>query len=573
MPVHNAEIVEDFNRYATLLEIKGANPFRIRAYRNAARTIQNLPHALDSMLREGKDFADLPGIGRDLADKITEIIKTGRLAALDELERSMPGDLVELTTLPGLGPKRVKSLYESLGIEHMEDLAKAAKSGELRRLSGFGAKTEENILKEIERRKQTGDRINLYQAEEFAEPLVDYLKKVPGVKTVTVAGSYRRHKETVGDLDILVTCKSGTNVMNAFVRYDEVADVVSKGTTRSTVMLRAGLQVDLRVVPEISYGAAMYYFTGSKAHNIAIRKMAQERGYKLNEYGAFKGSKRIAGKTETEIFKLVGLPYIEPELRENRGEIEAAAKHKLPHLVTLKDIRGDLHSHTKATDGKNTIREMALAAKKRGYDYLAISDHTKHVTIAHGMNARGFARQIEEIDRVNESIKGFRILKSAEVDILDDGKLDLPDSILKEFDFTTCSIHYKFGLSAEKQTERILRAMDNPYFTILGHPTGRLLGEREAYEIDMEHVMEGALERGCHLEINAQPERLDLTDIYCRMAKDMGLKLAISTDAHTTATLDYMRFGIAQARRGWLEPDDVLNTRRWPDLKKLLARS
>ena len=572
MPVHNSEVVDRFNRYATLLEIQGANPFRIRAYRNAARTIQNLPQSLEAKLAEGKDPDDLPGIGRDLADKIREIVATGRLKALEELERSMPGDLVELTTLPGLGPKRVKILYETLGIEHLEDLAKAARTGKLKTLAGFGAKTEANILKEIEHRRQTTARIRLQEAEEFATPLVAYLGKVPGVKKVIVAGSFRRRRDTVGDLDILVTCKTGADVMKAFVAYDEVADVVSKGTTRSTVVLRSGLQVDLRVVPEASYGAALHYFTGSKAHNIAVRKMAVDRGLKLNEYGAFKGDKRIAGKTEAEIYDLVGLPYIEPELRENRGELEAARKHKLPHLITLDDIRGDLHSHTKATDGKNTIEEMARAAKARGYGYLAISDHTKHVTIAHGMHADGFRRQFDEIDRLNEKLSGFRILKSAEVDILEDGSLDLPDDVLEGFDLTTCSIHYKFNLSAEKQTERILRAMDNPYFSILGHPTGRLLGEREAYEIDMERVMQGALDRGCHLEVNAQPERLDLTDIYCKLAKEMGMKLAISTDAHTTDTLDYMRYGIDQARRGWLEPGDVLNTRSWPDLKNLLAR-
>ena len=573
MPVHNSEIAERFSRYATLLEIQGANPFRIRAYRNAARTILNYGESMESMLRKGEDPDDLPGIGKDLADKIREIVETGRLSALEELERSMPGDLVELTTLPGLGAKRVKVLYETLGIEHMEDLAMAARTGKLKDLPGFGAKTEANILKEIEKHRSSTDRINIHEAEEFAEPLVAYLKKIDGVKQVTVAGSYRRRRDTVGDLDILVTCKTGTGVMNAFTAYDEVADIVSKGTTRSTVILRSGLQVDLRVVPEASYGAALHYFTGSKAHNIAIRKMAQDRGLKLNEYGAFKGDKRVAGRTEKEIFALVGLPYIEPELRENRGEIDAAATHKLPHLVTVGDIRGDLHTHTTATDGKNSIEEMARAAKERGYDYLAISDHTKHVTIAHGMDAKGFARQFDEIDRVNAKLSGIKVLKSAEVDILDDGKLDLPDSILKEFDFTTCSIHYKFNLSAEEQTERILRAMDNPYFSILGHPTGRLLGEREAYEVDMERVMEGALDRGCHLEVNAQPERLDLTDIYCRMAKDMGLKLAICTDAHSTDSLDYIRFGIDQARRGWLEPEDVLNTHSLKELLKLLKRS
>ncbi|MFO1188207.1 MAG: DNA polymerase/3'-5' exonuclease PolX [Alphaproteobacteria bacterium] len=572
MPVHNSEIAEILNRYATLLEIAEANPFRIRAYRRAARTIQELPHSAARMLAEGEDLAELPGIGRDLAEKITEIVKTGQLAALDDLERTMPADLAELATISGLGPKRVRRLHEELGIEHVADLAKAARAGQIRRLAGFGPKIEAKILAAVGRRREIRMRVGTHVAEQVAEPLVAHLKQVKGVGRIVVAGSYRRHRETVGDLDILVTGTAGAKVMDALAGYDEVREVVARGGTRSTVVLRSGLQVDLRVVPEVSYGAALHYFTGSKEHNIAIRKRAQERGLKLNEYGVFKGGKRIGGRTEEDVFSLVGLPYIEPELRENRGEIEAAAAHRLPRLVSLAEIHGDLHVHTKATDGRNSIEEMALAAKERGYDYLAISDHTRHVAIAHGLDTGHLERQIAEIERLNDTLKGIRILKSAEVDILEDGRLDLPDSILKKLDFTTCAIHYKFDLSAAKQTERILRAMDDPCFSIFGHPSGRLLGQREAYDIDMERVMAGALERGCHLEVNAQPERLDLTDIYCKMAKERGLKVAISTDAHSTASLDYMRYGIAQARRGWLEPNDVLNTRQWADLKKLLRR-
>jgi DNA polymerase (family 10) len=409
-------------------------------------------------------------------------------------------------------------------------------------------------------------------AEQIAGPLLEYLKAAKGVKQAVIAGSYRRRKDTVGDLDILVTAKRGSEVMKRFAAYDEVGEVVSQGTTRSTVILRSGLQVDLRVVPEASYGAALHYFTGSKDHNIAIRTLAVKKGLKVNEYGVFKGEERIAGKTEKEVYALFDLPFIPPELRENHGEIEAARKKRLPKLIALDDIRGDLHAHTKATDGRYTAEEMALAAKARGYDYLAICDHSKHVTIAKGLDAKRLAKQIDEIDRLNEKLKGVRLLKSTEVDILDDGTLDLPDSILKELDLRVCAIHYQFGLSAEKQTERIIRAMDNRYFNILAHPTGRLMGEREAYAVDMQKLMEAALERGCFLEVNAQPERMDLSDMHCRMAKDMGLKLAISTDAHTTANLDFMRFGIDQARRGWLEADDVLNTRSWKELTKLLAR-
>lgn len=572
MSVLNAEIAGIFNRYAALLEIEGANSFRIRAYRNAARTVQDLPQSLESMLKEGEDLSELPTIGKDLAAKIKEIVETGQLSDLQKLEQKTPGDLAKLTALPGLGPKRVKALYDVLKIANLADLQTAIEAGKLRELPGFGSKTEEKILKEIKRHLQAEKRTNLHAAEQVAESLLRHLKGVVGVKAVVVAGSYRRRRETVGDLDILVTCTKGSNVMDRFIGYDAVEEVISKGKTRSTVLLRLGLQIDLRVVPQVSYGAALHYFTGSKAHNIAVRRIAVKRGLKLNEYGIFKREKRVAGRTEEEVFAQVDLPYIEPELRENRGEIEAARKGALPRLISLADIRGDLHSHTKATDGKYTIRKMAEAARERGYEYLAITDHTKHVTVAHGLDAKRLAKQIEDIDRLNKKLEGIMILKSAEVDILEDGSLDLPNEILKELDLTVCSVHYKFDLAAQKQTARIIRAMDNPYFNILGHPTGRLIGQRDAYAINMRRLMMAALERGCYFEVNAQPERLDLTDIHCRMAKEMGLRVAISTDAHTTATLDYMRFGVGQARRGWLEPEDVLNTRSWKNLKKLLKR-
>ncbi|MDJ0945309.1 MAG: DNA polymerase/3'-5' exonuclease PolX [Kiloniellales bacterium] len=572
MPAHNAEIVEVFNRYATLLEIEGANPFGVRAHRKAARTIWDLPHSVASLLAEGADLSELPGIGKDLAGKIHEIVDTGRLHELEDLERESPSALVELTALPGLGPKRVKVLFETLKIDSLPSLRDAIEAGRLRSLRGFGRKSEEKILRAIERRKDVEKRTKLIAAEEVAESLLSHLKQVEGVQQAIVAGSSRRRKETVGDLDILVTCRKGTKVMERFVGHEDVDEVVSKGRTRSTVLLRSGLQVDLRVVPQVSYGAALHYFTGSKAHNIAVRKLAVAKGLKLNEYGVFRGDRRIAGRSEEEVFEQAGLPYIEPELREDHGEIEAAKRGKLPRLIAPEDIRGDLHTHTEASDGRNTIDEMAEAARQRGYAYLAISDHTKHVTIAHGLDEKRLGRQIEEIEALNERLRGLRILKAAEVDILEDGSLDLPNGILERLDLTVCAIHYKFDLPVERQTERIIRAMDHPCFNILAHPTGRLIGEREAYEVDMERVMEAALERGCYLEVNAQPERLDLTEIHCRMAKDLGLKVAISTDAHTTASLDYLRFGVGQARRGWLEPDDVLNTRSWTDLKTLLKR-
>jgi DNA polymerase (family 10) len=389
---------------------------------------------------------------------------------------------------------------------------------------------------------------------------------------VVVAGSYRRCKDTVGDLDLLVTSRNGKSAVEYFMRYDEVADVVAKGPTRSTVVLKAGIQVDLRVVPEESYGAALHYFTGSKAHNIAVRKLGQAKGLKINEYGVFRGTKRIAGREEADIFAAVGLPYIEPELREDRGEIQAAFAGKLPKLVRLEDVRGDLHLHTTASDGKNSLGEMAQAAKAAGYEYIAITEHTRHATIARGLDEKRLARQLEEIDRLNEDLEGIRLLKSSEVDILADGSLDLPDRILKRLDFTVCAVHYKFNLDARAQTERILRAMDNRYCNILAHPTGRLLGERPGYPVDLERVMKGARERGCFVELNAHPARLDVDDVHCKLAKEMGLKVAISTDAHSTVGLEMMRYGIGQARRGWLERDDVLNTRPLAALKRLLAR-
>ncbi|NIR30455.1 MAG: DNA polymerase/3'-5' exonuclease PolX [Gammaproteobacteria bacterium] len=573
MTVHNREIAALFERLADLLEIEGANPFRVRAYRNASRVVGGLSQGVEDMLREGEDLSALPYIGEDLAEKIRTIVETGKLPLLEEVETRVPGELSELMKIPGLGPKRVKTLYQELRIDSLEDLERAIRDGKVRELEGFGKKSEEVLTAGIARLTGVERRTRLFDAEEVLRPLLAYLKEVDGVKQIDVAGSFRRRKETVGDLDILVTCKRGTPVADRFVEYDEVEEVVSHGETRSTVILRSGLQVDLRVVPEVSYGAAMHYFTGSKAHNIAVRKLGVKRGLKINEYGVFKDDKRVAGRTEAEVFKKAGLRFVEPELREDRGEIEAARKGKLPELVTIEDIHGDLHCHTKATDGHHTIEQMARAAVDRDYDYLAITDHTQRVTMAKGMDGKRLRRQMEEIDRLNDKLDGIVVLKGAEVDILEDGSLDLPDDVLEMLDFTVCAVHYNVGLSRDKQTRRIIRAMDNPFFNILAHPTGRLIGERDPYELDMERVMEAALERGCFLEVNAQPSRLDLTDAHCKMAKEMGLKVAISTDAHGTDQLDYMRLGVGQARRGWLEAADVVNTRPLRELKELLTRT
>jgi DNA polymerase (family 10) len=572
MTARNAEIADAFNRLAELLEIEGANPFRVRAYRNAARTVAELPRSVADMLAAGDDLTDLPGIGEDLAGKIREIVESGHLSLLENERRKLPRSLVELATLPGMGPKRIKLVHDRLGVASLAQLRRAIDGGKLAGLHGFGPKSIEKLADALRHRVAEPKRNRLADTTEVGEALAAYLRRDRAVGRAEIAGSYRRRKDTIGDLDILATSHQGAKVIERFVAFPEIAKVISKGSTRSTVILRSGIQVDLRVVEEESYGAALHYFTGSKPHNIAIRERGVARGLKINEYGVFKGERRIAGRTEAEVYRAVGLPYIEPELREGRGEIEAAEKKRLPHLVGLGDIRGDLHAHTSASDGRNSIAEMAKAAKAKGYAYLAISDHSQHTTIAHGLDARRLARQLAEIDRLNDEIDGIRILKSAEVDILGDGRLDFPDSSLERLDFTICAIHSQFGLPPAKQTERIIRAMDNPNFGILAHPTGRLINERPGYGIDMERVIEAAKERGCFLEINAQPERLDLDDVHGRLAKEIGVKLAISTDAHSTAQLDFMRFGIDQARRAWLAPEDVLNTRPWAELRKLLRR-
>lgn len=575
MPVHNSDIAEILSHVADYLDIKGENPFRIRAYRNAARTISSLSRSVSDMVEAGESLTVLPGIGADLADKVQIIVRTGTLPLLEELKKELSPELSALMEIPGLGPRRVKALHDKLGIRRVEELLEAAEAGKVRDLEGFGAKTEEAILEEIKRLEETkkaGRRVKLIVAEQVVEPLLKHLKKTKGVLALDVAGSYRRRKETVGDLDILVACGEGCPVMDRFVAYEDVDKVFSRGTTRSSVVFRNGLQVDLRVVEKECYGAALLYFTGSKAHNIAVRKLAQKKKLKINEYGVFRGKKRVAGKTEEEVYRQTGLPYIEPELREDRGEIQAALQNKLPRLVRMEDIRGDLHVHTTWSDGQASLEELVEEAQKLGYEYVAISDHSKHVTVAGGLDEKRLGQQIKAIERLNGRLRGFRLLKSIELDILDDGSLDLPDAILDELDLVLCSIHSKFNLPREKQTERIIKALDNRRVHVFCHPSGRLINERRPYEVDLDRVMKAARERGCHLELNAHPDRLDLDDVQCQSAKAIGVKVAIGTDTHRLDDLRYMRFGVGQARRGWLEPDDVLNTRSWPELEKLLKR-
>lgn len=574
MAVQNEDVAEILDRVATLLEIDGENPFRTRAYRNAAYVLEGLSRPVSEMLQKGEDLSKYQGIGKDLAGKIAEIVQTGHLPLLDDLEQKIPPTLIPLTQLPGLGPKKVAQLHKELGINSLTDLENAAKKGRIAGAKGFAKKTEQKILEKIPEFKQqaAAQRMPWPIADSVAKDIVKYLKELPSVDKIEVAGSYRRKKETVGDLDILVISRNNKSVMDKFVRYDRVGEVLSKGTTRSSIILKNGLQIDLRIVEEKSFGSALLYFTGSKEHNIEVRKLGLARHLKLNEYGLFHGEKIVAGKTEKTVYEKVGLSYIEPEIRENRGEIEAAKKGKLPKLVTVEDILGDLHAYTNVTDGKNSLEEMAEAARAKGYSYLAITDHSKRVTRAGGLDEKALAKHIEAIDRLNDRMKGFRILKGIEVDILDDGSLDLPDSILSKLDLRVCSVHYNQDMPKEKMTERILKAMDNPNFNILGHPTGRVLGRRDPYAVDLERVMEAAAERGCFVEVNAQPKRLDISDIYCKLARDTGVKVAISTDSHTTGSLDTMHLGVNQARRGWLTAADVINTRPWSALKRLLKR-
>ena len=573
MPVHNTDIAELFRKIADLLAIEGENKFRIRAYRNAAQTIDGLSKNVAEMIDRGEDLSKLSGIGDDLADKIETFVDTGSLPQLEKLEKKIPVELVKLMKIRGLGAKRVRALYEKLNIRSVEDLSKAAEEGEISNLEGFGKKTEQAIMDEIGRLDTSGKRTMIFKASEIAHSLIDYLEEIDGVKELVVAGSYRRGKETVGDLDILIVTKRGVNASEHFVEYEDIKKVLSRGESKSSVLLDSGMQVDLRSVPAVSFGAALLYFTGSKAHNISLRKIAQKKSWKVNEYGLFDGDDRIAGRTEKQIYEKLGLEHIDPELREDRGEIEAARKGSLPDLITRKDVRGDLHVHTNRTDGHYSLEQMAEAAKKRNLDYIAITDHSKHVSVTGGLDADALAEQIDEIEEKRSKIEGIDILTGIEVDILEDGSLDLPDEILKKLDVVVCSIHSKFGLSKKKQTERVLKAMDNDLFQIFGHPTGRMIGTREPYDIDIEKVLRRAKERGCFMELNAHPERLDLDDAHCKTAKDMGVKIAISTDAHHTDDFDFLEYGVKQARRGWLEANDVINTFSPKRLRKILKKT
>jgi len=570
MPVHNSDISEILREMADLLEIEGADEFRVRSYRQAARSVENLTENLADKVAEGEDLTKISDVGESIAGKIEEIVKTGSLKQLEEVKQRVPEELADILNLEGVGPKRAKEIYDELGIDSIEDLETAADNNKIRELEGFGEKTEEKIEDEIDRQNNRESRTLLARAEEYAEPLLSYLLECEAADTVEIAGSYRRHKETVGDLDILATGDDVEAIADHFVNYEDVEEVIKKGEKRTSVHLKSGLQVDLAVLPKESFGAALIYFTGSKEHGIHLRERAQKNDLKVNEYGIFREGEDepIAGETEEEMYEALDLKWVPPEMRENRGEIELAEERDLPDLIQLEDIKGDIHMHTNYTDGVASIKEMAKAATEHGYEYIAITDHSKRVNVAGGLNADELAEQLKEIDKVNDEIDDIRILKGIEVDILEDGSLDLPDDILSKLDIRICSVHYHMDMDSEKQTERILKAMDNPWMDILAHPTGRLLQKRDGMNLDMEAIMDKAVERNIIMEINANPERLDLDDRHCKMAMEKGLKLSVSTDAHSIGDLQNMKYGIFQARRGWLEPQNVVNTLGADDLLK-----
>lgn len=573
MPVQNSEIADIFYEIADLLEIEDANQFRVRAYRDAARTIEGYPRRVNEMIEKDESLEEIPGIGEDLANKIAEIVETGNLVFYEKLLARTPQSLLKLLDISGLGPKRVQQLYQELNITNLEELRAAIENGEVADLDGFGPKTVDNILDALESESLEEERTRLDIAEQFVEPLIQYLQEIESVNKVTVAGSYRRRKATVGDLDIIATSEEGAPITEAFVNFDSVNEILSQGDTKASIKLRSGLQVDLRVIPKVSYGAALLYFTGSKEHNIHLRNIALKDDLKINEYGVFEGDERILGKTEEEIYAHFDMDFIEPELRKDTGEIEAALNDSLPDLIKLEDIRGDLQMHTDESDGHHTLEEMAQAAEELGYDYIAITDHTSYIGVTQGLEKDDISGYVKKIDQFNESHDGIHVLKGIEVDIHEDGSLDLPDEALKEMDVVLGSVHSHFNLDEDKQTARVLKALDNRYMNILAHPTTRRIGSRDPIELDLERVMKAALERGCYIEINASPERLDLWDQYIRLAGDLGLKLVISTDAHRKSSLKNMKYGVYQARRGWAEKSQILNTRSLSGLRELLKRN
>jgi DNA polymerase (family 10) len=557
--VKNKELSDLFGKMADILEFKGENPFKITAYRKASRIIGDLTQDVEEIAEKGK-LKEISGIGEGMAEKITEYLKSGKISKFEEVRKGVSDELIGIMAIPGIGPKTLSMLHKEKGIDNLSKLEKALENGSLLGLFGMGEKKIENIKRGIQLLKQSKGRMNLGVAFPVAKRIAEALRQKTGSKKIEWAGSLRRMKENIGDIDILATGPDKEKIIQAFVRLPEVKEVLASGETKASVIVEGGTQIDLRVVEEDSYGAALQYFTGSKGHNIHLRGIAKAKGIKINEYGVFKGEKKIGGKEEKEVYRSLGMEWIEPELREDRGEIEAAQKGRLPKLVEDSEIKGDLHVHSKWSDGTSSIEEVARFAQKKGYQYVAICDHSQSLRIAHGLNETRLLKQIEEIERINEKLKGFQILKGTEVDIFTDGKIDHPDKVLQKLDYVVAAVHSGFKQEREKMTKRIVRALENPLVHCLAHPTGRLLGARAPYEVDIKEVMEAAKKYGKVLEINATFERLDLDDIHCMKAKEMGIRMAIGTDSHHPDQLWMMSLGVAVARRGWLETKDVLNT-------------
>ena len=572
--MQNAEIARLLGEVADLLEISAGNPFKVRAYRNAARTVADHPDPLSELVKdEAFDLTDLPGIGGSIAKEITALLETGTLPQRQQLVATIPPGLLDLLRIPGLGPKRVKLFHDELKVNSVADLKRALAAGKIAKLGGFGPKLLEKIREGVAGAAAGSGqrRMVLHEAEQYARALVEYLKAGGGIDAIEVAGSFRRRKETIGDLDIVVSGANAPEIISRFGKFGEVTHVASQGDTRSTVRLSSGLQVDLRVIEPACFGAALQYFTGSQAHNIELRKIAQAKKLKLNEYGLYRGSKCIGGRTEEEVYAALGLDWIPPELREGRNEIALAREHRLPALVTLEQIRGDLQMHTDASDGKATMAEMVEAARSLGYAYIAITDHSPRMSMA-GQTPAELRAQWKQIDRLNTGMRGFRILKSVEMDILESGKLDLPDDVLAEGDYVVATIHYGLKQSEQQLTDRLLAAIANPWVDAIGHPTGRIVPVRPSYPLDFDVVAKAAANAKCLLEINGS-ERLDLPDTLAAAAKGHGVRFVLSTDAHNQRELSFMRFAVAVARRAGLTAADILNTRPTAEFVKGLRRS
>lgn len=584
--MENLDVARTLTELADLLEIQGASPFRIRAYRNAVNTINSLSRPLKDMVAAGEDLTELPGVGKSVAKYIGEFLTSGSISRLEEVSAEFPRSLVQLMRLDGVGPKKARKLFEELDVRTVDDLAAELEAGRVQTLDGFGVKSAAKIIDAIEDHKKHTGRFQIRETERLIAGLLEHMQSAPGVARIELAGSLRRRKETIGDVDILAELEGdGTPVVDHFVSFSGAQRVVGAGSTKGSIVLHSGLQVDLRVIPSRSFGAALQYFSGSKEHNVAVRSRAVRQGLRVNEWGVFRvpeteddepigkeDGERLAGDTEQSVYEVLGMSWVPPELRENRGEVEAACEDELPELVSLEDIRGDLQMHSTWSDGKASVEEMARSCLERGYEYFALTDHSQAMAMVQGLTPERAREQWAEIEQVQELVPGIRILKSVEVDILKDGSLDMPDDVLEQLDVLVISVHSFMDQNKKTMTDRVLRAMQHPSADILAHPTGRIINRREPFELDVEAVLEAAADLSVAVELNANPNRLDFSDVHVHRAKELGVPVVISTDAHSPRGLADMRFGVDQARRGWLEASDVLNTRSVEEMMGWLGR-